>query len=613
MIFLFIGLIFVGCYATLPHLWCWIHRSSGQVWVPINSSLKYGSDDNIYASLVNSLRLNGMKLRWPVTGCGHLELFETLRIATYRLTAILGLGFSEPRVFHFAAFLGGISLNYFFAYLASRATGLDDLAASFAALSYMLWIGAIRCLPNLRLSIQHIRSCLLNAERRMYFDLINDNFRYAILSTGGVWIGLTLALTEMSLSQHGWWLASLGLLAAILPFTYPGVAFPSCVYMAARLLFGCFNDEFIIDVSFFLIGFAPIILWFHARGALKALMKAVLSPPAMLVDMHLKKNSAKTSWKKSFRAVRKGPLPLALSSYIISYFIESQDQLSMNSAALVVACILALSQFMPKFSIMAKRIYERGGLSFHSIVFLVTLGGALETGHAAWLISALIVCMTVPALGLLRMCETHARNQIYCMDRQRWQALRWLGGHVPIDATVCCLDIADMQLQTVYGSGRAYIGGAEWLQSPTLALSKYFQVLTLCDISHQIVRDWVRDFAASKAKFQQPLPAPPPDESDVEGVLFLNRMLYQPYMKMCDGVTMTDDSGGWSQAFLQHLHVLSTQAVAPGWAEPKPDFILLSARFIQRRGRQDASPDGYVQAASFAGNTVYQKQYLAKT
>jgi hypothetical protein len=518
-------------------------------------------------------------------------------------------------VFHFTAFLVGITLNYFLAYLASRTVGLNDLAASFAASSYMFWIGALRCLPNVRLCILHMRNNLLNYKGNMYFDLINDNFRYAILSTGGVWIGLTLALTEVSLTQHGSWFASLGLLAAMLPFTYPGIAFPTCVYMAARLLFGYFDGVSLLDAGFFLIGFVPVMLWSHARGSIRAFLKAVISPPDMMADMHLDKISlsAKTSWKSHFRTARKGPLPLALVSLFISIFMPGNLLLLMNSAALVVAVILALSQFQSKMKVLAGRIYERGGLSFHSLVFFVTLGGILQVSHDAWLNAALIVCLAVPTLGLLRMCATHARNQTYCMDRHRWEALRWLGRHVPNDATVCCLDVADMQLQPVYTSGQAYIGGAEWLQSPTLALSRYFKVLTLCGISHELVHDWVCDFAVSKAKFQQPLTAPRSDEAEVEGVVFLNRMLYQPYLKMCDNIPITDESGGWSQAFLKHLNSLSTQAAGCEQNESKPDFILLSERLQQRRNKQEANPRGYVAAASFAGITVYQRQGLAKT
>jgi hypothetical protein len=170
-----------------------------------------------------------------------------------------------------------------------------------------------------------------------------------------------------------------------------------------------------------------------------------------------------------------------------------------------------------------------------------------------------------------------------------------------------------MQLQTVYASGHAYIGGAEWLQSPTLALSRYFKVLTLCGISHNLVHDWVRDFAVSKAKFQQPLTAPRLEEADVEGVMFLNRMLYQPYLKMCDNIPITDELGGWSQAFLKHLNSLSTQAAECEPDESKPDFILLSVRLQLRRSRQNVNPDGYVKTASFDGITVYQRQGLSKT
>ncbi len=607
MTFMLIGLLFTAAYIILPHFCCWLARPEGSTWAPINSGFKYGSDDNIYASLVYAVRLNHWKLRWPVEGCIGVEPFEIVRIASYRLTTLLGCGFSDSRWFHFTAYLFGILSNYGCLWLAMRTLELSDQASTAASLACIFWTRLIERFP--KAIKQTVARHAWNPEGKLYFDLINDNFRYVILSSTGLWTGLTLALTELAARSHdSLYFFALGLLAIILLFVYPGTALSLGLYIVARIMTGIAIDGASSEMWLLGIGPSLVLIWLFLRGTSPiTLMRTVCTPPPMMAEMHMSKKEAETKLRKKITsALRHSPILTAL----IGWWLTQSDVMlePMSLSTLAVAICLFIGQFHDGLRPILIKLYKRGGLVLQAAVFFAIICAMLPDCPSSFGSLALWVFLSLPVFGLLRMCRTHAKNQTYSMATNRWKALQWLDKHVPSDATVCCLDIADMQLQTVYSLGRAYVGGAEWLQSPALAFSRYFEVLTLCGISHQMVHNWVRDFSVNRTKHHRYPTTPRSEEVVVEGVLFLNRMLYQPYLKTCDGIAINDESGRWSLAFLDHLLDLSTEASVIEKPSQKPDFILISERLQQRRCRQDSCPDGYHEAVKIDGVVIYKHQ-----
>ena len=205
------------------------------------------------------------------------------------------------------------------------------------------------------------------------------------------------------------------------------------------------------------------------------------------------------------------------------------------------------------------------------------------------------------------MSRAHAANGSFLISQERLGIYDWLRREATPESTVCCLDIGDMQLHLVYGGGQGFIGGAEWLQAPNVALRRYFQSLTRCGIPHQMVLEWVTSYFLNKPDYHLFPAVPKGDKKAVEGVLFLNHILYQPYVKTFNGTPMMNESGGWNPAFLDCVNALSKETSEIEVADAMPDFIFVSAQ-MQKHRQNDEPPTGYVEATRHGTHVVYRRQ-----
>lgn len=603
-----LGLLVVALFMTTPFLACWIGRPADAEWVPINDSYKYGSDDNIYASLVSSVRQRSMHFEWPAIDCDGCTDFEILRVGSYRLAALLGGWLPSPRWLHLVAQIMAVLVHYslMFAFmLFISGSGLASLCGSFCYL-----FGFNLFMSRRSRAIRGAFKTLFNLDGESSFDSINDHFRYVILSVSAIYGAATLTLLATASHFGGWWYAALGFCLVMLPFSYPGTTIAFGLYATVLLVIHFIHAGEAQSMVWLLAGALPPSLFLLFTGRIKKLIHALTTAPPTLNLIHC---AATTSDNKSY--LRKWSAqffspPVVLAPVSTGIALASGVAVEQNIAVLLTAMIISALGSMPGVGRAIARMQFRGAGTLYQAIFFATLAAAATSAlrHASSLSWTFLTIFSLGLLGSsLRMLRTHIANQTFTINAARWNIYSHLRHTASPQQTVACLDITDMQLAPVYAAGTAYVGGGEWLQPPHLAILRQTCLMSHCGISPTLLIEWFHSYFAQK-KFVKTTPSPlrAPDEA-VEGVLTLNHLVFYPYITQFDGVPISDNRQSWTSAFTERFSAAVAAGAQSDILDNPPDFILISARQEQRRSKPDTAPPGYHRVAQTGGHMLYKR------
>lgn len=603
MIELFFGTLLILACTALPFLGCLFRKPAGMKWVPINDGFKYSSDDNIYAAMVSCVRQRRGGFAWPVDGCADYGNFETLRVASYRLAALLG-AWLPPRSMHALALIMAPACHYALAHLIIWQACGSSAAAAVGSVLHLYYSRAWLDGHSLPRALKII----VNRRKNNTFDTLGSHHRYVILSIASLYGLGSAVLVQTSLISGGiaWHMAA-GAALMLLPFAYPGTMVSFGLFAALLYLIHSIQHG-LAFLPLLAAGVLPLAAWFGVNGAWKRLFQAFRSPPPLMAEIHLPGPSKPASLRKRLKnQFRKRSSLLVFLSFALSVIIGRAVEI--NIACLGVVVVMDLLGAHRRLGRSVERMQVRGANTLYSIVFFTTLtslGAYLAPGAQIWW-AAGVVLMALPFIGADRMSKAHAINGSFLMREDRFAVYDHLRCAARPDSTVCSLDVADMQMQLVYGGGLAFIGGAEWLQSPDLAMRRYLQTLTRCGIPHTLVRDWTSSYFRDKPRYGLFPAVAKGDEDAMEGVLFLNHMLYLPYVKTFAGEAVLNEAGDWTPAFLDRLDALSRETSTLNADDAMPDFILLSDRMRKRRPN-GGPPACYAEATRCGGWVLYERQ-----
>lgn len=600
---LFSGILLILACTAIPFLGCLFRKPAGMKWVPINDGFKYSSDDNIYAAMVSCVRQRRGGFAWPVDGCADYGNFETLRVASYRLAALLG-AWLPPRPMHALALIIAPACHYALAHLIMWQACGSSAAAAVGSVLHLYYSRAWLDGHSLPRALKII----VNRRKNNTFDTLGSHHRYVILSIASLYGLGSAALVQTALISGGMaWHVAAGAALMLLPFAYPGTMVSFGLFAALLYLIHSIQHG-LAFLPLLAAGVLPLAAWFSVNGAWKRLFQAFRSPPPLMAEIHLPGPSKPASLRKRLKnQFRKRSSLLVFLSFALSVIIGRAVEI--NTACLGVMVVLGLLGTHPRLGKAVERMQDRGANTLYSVVLLITVinfGIQFNPPPQTWWFAGFIL-ITLPLIGAERMSKAHALNGSFLMSADRLDAYNHLRRVATPDSTVCCLDVADMQMQMVYGAGLAFIGGAEWLQPPDIAMRRYFQTLTRCGISHSVVREWITSYFKDKPRYGLFPAVAKGEEGSMEGVLFLNHMLYLPYVKTFAGEALLDDSCGWNPAFLARLDALSQETSTLVVDDAMPDFILVSGR-MQTRRTSLAAPESYIEEIRCATWVLYRRQ-----
>jgi hypothetical protein len=600
---LFSGILLILACTALPFLGCLFGKTAGVRWVPINDGFKYSSDDNIYAAMVSSVRQRRGGFAWPVDGCADYGNFETLRVASYRLAALLG-GWLPPRYMHALALIIAPACHFTLAHLIMWHTCGSSAAAATGGVLHLYYNGLLQG----RHSFPRALKVIVNRRKTNTFDTLGSHHRYVILSIASLYGLASAVLVQTSLVSGGIWHMAAGAGLLLLPFAYPGTMasfglFAAFLYLIHGIQHGL---AFLPLVA---AGALPLTVWFGVNGAWKRFFQAFTSPPPLMAEIHLAGHSKNASLSKRLKSqFKKRSSQLVIASFVLSLIMGRAVEI--NIACFGVMVVMGLLGVHSRLGKAVERMQDRGANTLYSVVFfttLVSLGTSFFPSAQLWWASGAVL-IVLPLIGAQRMSKAHAINGSFLMPVDRLAAYDYLRRNVAPTNTVCCLDVTDMQMQLVYGAGLAFIGGAEWLQPPDFAMRRYLQTLTRCGIPHTLVRGWMSSNFKDRPRYGLFPAVAKGDDAAMEGVLFLNHMLYLPYVKTFAGEAVLNGAGDWNPVFLDRLDALSHETSTLGTDDAMPEFILLSDR-MQKRRRDMAPPACYSEATRCGGWVVYRRQH----
>jgi len=604
-----VGILIIACYMIVPFLGCFIGRKPGAEWVPVNDSYKYGSDDNVYAALVNSVRQRGMRFAWPAAKCEGCMEFEILRVGSYRLAALLGGWLPSPRWLHLVAQITAVVLHYALAFAFIFSITENGLASLFASFCYLF--GFSLFISRRVRAIRTAFKTIFNFDGSASFDSINDHFRYVILSVAAIYGMFVLVLLEASFSHGPFFYLPLGVCLVLLPFSYPGTMLAFGLHATLALVIRICHAGDMSGMAWLLAGIAPPALFLQATGKLRKTIRALTSAPPVLSLIHCSGTMPANKpflrrWCSQFFSP---PVVLAPVSTLIA--AASGAAIEQNIAVLLTAMIISALGATAGVGRAIARMQFRGAATLYQAVFFATLAASLSPVVSrlpaiGWALFAVLSVFLLRAS--LRMLRTHMSNQTFEIDASRWKLYMLLRSTAAPEHQVACLDITDMQLLPAYASGTAYVGGGEWLQPPQFAIARQAGLMHHCGLTPGLLVDWVHSYFLQKPLLNAtPLPPRAPDEA-VEGVVTLNHLVFYPYITLFDGAVISLDHKSWTPEFIERFKAAVELGMQSGidMADP-PDFIFISARQEQRRSVSGTAPAGYYRFADAGGHMLYRR------
>ncbi|MFN0080382.1 MAG: hypothetical protein ACKVY0_28270 [Prosthecobacter sp.] len=601
------GVVFV--FMLMPFLACWIGRQADTEWVPVNDSYKYGSDDNIYAALVSSVRQRCLRFEWPAIDCEGCRDFEILRVGSYRLAALLGGWLPSPRWLHLVAQIMAVLVHYALVFAFIFSISGNSLAALCGSFCYLF--GFSLFMSRRSRAIRGAFKTLFNFGGETHFDSINDHFRYVILSVAAIYGVSVLALLATASSHGGWWYTALGACLVLLPFSYPGIMLAFGLHATLLLTIHICHTGDTLALTWLLAGIIPPALFLLITGRIRRLMHALATAPPVLNLIHCgTAASDNTSYLRKWCAQFFSP-PVVLAPVSTGIAFTCGVALGPSTAVLLTAMIISALGSTPGVGRAVARMQFRGAATLYQAVFFATLAAAIspmlvQATTFGWTFLSIFIFFLLRAS--LRTLRTHIANQTFAINAARWTLYTYLRKSASPEDTVACLDITDMQLVPVYAAGTVYVGGGEWLQPPHLAIARQAGLMQHCGINPSVLIDWLHGYFTQKPLLNTtPLPPHAPDEA-VEGVVTLNHLVFYPYITQFDGVPISTDRKSWTPAFIERFSAAVESGTLTGISDDRPpDFILISARQEQHRAQPGAVPPGYRRTAAAGGHLLYKR------
>ena len=216
-----LGICYCIFYLLFPFLYSALKTPFGKIWVPINNQHFHPGDNRIYGSCVQEARLNFFKHKHPCSSeIGNMAIDFT-RITSYRTAAFLGLFIPDERFAFIISFTLSLLIQYILIFHISMFLFNAEWISLLISILVIFWFKILVYLNSWRpfkSSYEYIKNNIVNYNGDLFFDVVNDNFRYVIMSVAGIYVWITIILIQYLQSD-------------------PQIIFSFCIFIIVYLFF----------------------------------------------------------------------------------------------------------------------------------------------------------------------------------------------------------------------------------------------------------------------------------------------------------------------------------------------------------------------------------------
>lgn len=568
--FIFVlGLSYCIFYFLFPFIFSIVKTPQNYEWVPVNNQHRLPGDDRIYAALVGETSLNFFKYNHPCAPeIGNMAI-DFVRVSSYRTASLLGL-FLPTRLAYLISFLFSILIQYCLIFFISIKIFNDSWLALLVSLLTIFWFKTLTFLDlpgGITHIIGYIKKRILNSEKDTKFDLINDNFRYVVISVAGIYSWITIALILYTCQQHDPYILYLAFLLyfLIIPFVYPSVSAISVFVLSGSIFLQAFiNREYNIVFVMCLAGVTGIIvlIFFGVISRIKAIFN---SNTEVLLMSHSVVENYKFTWKSFCDFLLKRALFILPVIFCVVLVPKMKSEFSFLPFSLFFFASIKLVGYILRKNSIIHRFIERGGLHFLffvlvcSVIFLAQAWGISQSFLDAISIAVLIPATTLPLIGCIRMGLALQKSSAFYMPSEEWEVYQFVRKKTKPRSMILAFSFSNIQLLPVYTHSNLYIRGAEWLESPEQELIKYIKAVKF---ARGKLGNFFKEFENYFIKKRNALPTASKSltETDSKGVELINTLTYFPYVTAISGILMANNNKtAWTSDFLGYLQSLFSE------------------------------------------------------
>lgn len=564
-----IGLFYCTFYFIFPFIFSLIKTPKNFKWVPVNNQHRLPGDDRIYAALVEETRLNIFKYRHPCAPeVGNMAI-DYVRVSSYRTAALLGL-FLPSRFSYLISFLFSILLQYSLIFFISESIFNNPWVSILLSLLTIFWFKTLilldlpRGIPHI---IDYIKKRILNSEKNTKFDLINDNFRYVILSVAGIYSWFTIALILFTQQQYDSYVlySAFFLYFLIIPFVYPSVTAISVLVLSGSVFLQAFNNkDYSIVFSMCFAGISAVVILILS-GVISR-VKAIFNSNVDVLSMaHSVIENYKFTWKSFCDFLLKRALFILPVIFCIALLPKINSEFLFLPYSLFLFASFKLVGYILKKNAIVYRFIERGGLHFLfyilicSVLVLLQVWGMPMYYLKNICIAILIPSTILPLIGSIRMGLALQKAGAFYMPIEEWEVYEFIRKKTKPRSMILAFSFSNIQLLPVYTHANLFIRGAEWLESPEQELIKYIKAVKF--VKGSLV-NFFSEFENYFENKKNSLISAGVNlvDTEVNGLELINTLTYFPYVSAVSGIVMANNSNTiWTNEFLEYLQSLITQ------------------------------------------------------
>ena len=579
------GLVLCCLIAMAPELLPALYGRPDAVWSPVRSMNYHIGDLYVYAAYAHKLISDGM----PIYSPSAVELVgkpmvESLRFIPHLLASVPGLVFSDMRFVILAGY--GLSAALIFSipfFLANRLTENRWVAmgVGLAALfgTDRLWVnlpitatvsqGSLGSWLYQQLNwwfhdlwVMQWASILATTSFNEY-DFYGSTFRYVTLSFAEP---ILLAFFTISVMVHltgrRAWISAMALLAPAMAFSYPTHAVIAYMLLIGFAGLNLLRRDWLRLAAFAGVGISTLAFLFAIDYP--ALASRILSSSEILTNVFGEQSLALRGHGITFLAT------VAINKYVMTFVVMlllSRKERTLRDIVLVVGSIGLLFSLVNLFDMpqVEGRLFGRGIDHIWMVMLAICLSHqlakwspAFETssmrleqlrwrswkgGALAVSVALLIGLVVVPLWSFGRLGMIHIHDDSRYLPQANMDAYRWIASNIPANTPLAILDWEDINILPIYNKVALVLGnvGVDG-RSPRDELERFVHTYKYLGRSREDLAVLVAAGPQANLAYDRRITwARPPflDATAFESYQFMISVLYWPYIKRVDDITIT--------------------------------------------------------------------------
>jgi len=490
---------------------------------------------------------------------------DYFRSTSYRTAALLTFFIPDERIAYTLSFLLSVLVQYVLLFIIGEHVFVDQWIALLSSLLFIFWFKII-IYYNFSNGFKDVwlfvKKRIINTNGDTYFDQVNDNFRFLIMGTAGIYAWLTLLIILSSdYFQFSWLLfAGLSIYFFIIPFVYPSLTLVSVILLSGNFIHLFFKKDNIQTLNIFFGAGGIAILFLFLSRVISKIKLVINSNMQVLGEAHV----SVENYELSFKAVKKYLLKSSFFYLSILFILLSvlviNDKIMLISFILLVVFFAKILGFIFKKNSVIDRFVERGTAHYYCFSIIVISLLLYQKGIAFLFNDNIIVYCTIllvsvlPLIGCIKMAFAFQKAGSFYLPKEEWDVYKYIKKSTFPRSMVMAFSYSNLQLLPVYTHANLYIRGAEWMEKPEDELLKYIRALKYININPDLLLEYFNDFFKIDFPFNLNFQK---ENRFHKAFHLITTLIYYPHVKKVFGVKLSsNDNKSWNPDFINHLRRL---------------------------------------------------------